>query len=619
MADSEDPVLPVRRTVFEDYRRRVESAERALARLDARGAWLANGRAVTFLAGLTLVVVTVFGKLPGWGYSAGVGFFVLYALLAAIHGRVLAEEERQKLTRALSFRGVQRLTHQWVEFPDDGTAFLDPAHLYAPDLDVFGRGSLFQLLDVTATRFGEARLAQWLTAAAPAVEVAGRQAAVRELAPRVDFRHGLLVEAKRVAQRKADPHAFIAWAEGEDLLAPLAWLRPVAWVFPAATFAVWLLGRFDVIPRPYVWVGIGLQLLIVALTRARLSRFYDRISAGEQGFVRFEGAFRVLEAETFTSPRMVALQHGLREHPDSVSSVLTRFGRIYGFAELRQNAQIHWAIDLLTLWDLHWFFRLEAWRKQYGRELRGWFEALAEVEALFCLATFSHERPDHVFPTVVADGPPRFIARGLGHPLLNAPVPNDVVLEGPGTAMVLTGSNMSGKSTLLRAMGANAVLAQLGAPVCAEALELTQTQVLTSMRVKDSLERGVSYFYAEVQRMKAVLDAAVLSRGHCLFLLDEILLGTNTRERQVASRGLLRRLLETGGLGAVTTHDLSLTTLEAENDARGNVHNFHFRDQLVDGQMRFDYRLRPGIVDTTNALRVLKLAGIDLPSVELES
>jgi DNA mismatch repair ATPase MutS len=231
------------------------------------------------------------------------------------------------------------------------------------------------------------------------------------------------------------------------------------------------------------------------------------------------------------------------------------------------------------------------------------------MEALCALGGFAHERADAVFPQVT-DGEPAIVALGLSHPLLAHPVGNDVAIRGRGHALLLTGSNMSGKSTMLRAIGTNVVLALAGAPVVARSFSVTALRLATSMRVEDSLERGVSYFYAEVQRLKAVLDVAIANPGQTLFLLDEVLLGTNTRERQIASREILLRLLETGAIGAVTTHDLDLTALAEE--MQGRIVNGHFRDQLVDGKMTFDYRLCPGVVDTSNALRILELAGISL-------
>jgi DNA mismatch repair ATPase MutS len=243
--------------------------------------------------------------------------------------------------------------------------------------------------------------------------------------------------------------------------------------------------------------------------------------------------------------------------------------------------------------------------------VRRWFDALAELEALAAFATFAFERPELSFPELSPSGP-LFEAKGLGHPLLESPVRNDVALLRPGEALLVTGSNMSGKTTLLRAVGTNALLAQAGAPCCAERLRLSPLEILTSMRVKDSLERGVSYFYAEVQRLKLLLDRAQAAKGQALFLLDEILLGTNTRERQIASREVIQLLLKTGAVGAVSTHDLTLASLEEESE--GRVRNVHFRDHLEGEQMVFDYLLRPGVVATTNALRVLELAGIPIAS-----
>jgi DNA mismatch repair ATPase MutS len=277
------------------------------------------------------------------------------------------------------------------------------------------------------------------------------------------------------------------------------------------------------------------------------------------------------------------------------------------------SPQLHAVFNILILWDLHWLFRLERWRSELGGRVRGWFESLAQLESLCSLAALAHDRPQFTFPDLAPIGPV-FIAKGLGHPLLDNPVRNDVDIPGPRHALIITGSNMSGKSTLLRSIGTNAVLALTGAPVCAQSLEVSELRVLTSMHVRDSLEHGVSHFYAEVQRIKAVLDAAAAANGRALFLLDEILWGTNTRERQIASREVLRLLLKTGASGAVSTHDLSLASLEQELGSR--VRNFHFKDQLVDGEMTFDYRLRDGVLDSTNALRLLRRMGIAIEEKE---
>ncbi len=614
---STEPALssPAARASAEAYASRLSAAKALLAQLDARAARLANLRGVVFLSAVGLAVARIFEKLPGWAWLAALGCLALYAALARIHAGVISREERERLRVRLNERGLARLSEGWHRFPETGERFANAEHLYTPDLDVFGQGSLFQLMGETATVAGEERLASWLSAGAAAAgceELRARQACAKELTPLVDFRQGLLVETGLVSKTRADPRRFIAWAEGGPYLGSARWARPLAVLLPLATLALYVLGRLQLVPRPLFWAGLFLQLGVTLLTRKALTAFYDAIVAGEHGFVRFEETFARIEAQPFTHPKLQAMAGQLRaQGVRTVSQSLRRFSFDFGFAELRQSGQFYAVIQLLTLWDLHFLFRLEAWRREHGSRVRGWFEALAELEALCALATLAHDRPHFQYPELVEEGP-LFVAQGLGHPLLLAPVVNDVELPSGGHALLLTGSNMSGKTTLLRAIGANAVLALCGAPVCASALRVSRVQLLTSMRVKDSLERGVSYFYAEVQRIKKVLDAAVAVKGQALFLLDEILLGTNTRERQIASRELLRQLLRTGACGGVTTHDLSLTQLALEAGRGLHVRNMHFRDQLVDGQMAFDYRLREGVVDTTNALRVLEQAGIHL-------
>ncbi|XXF80277.1 DNA mismatch repair protein MutS [Myxococcaceae bacterium GXIMD 01537] len=589
------------------YSERRAAAQAALTALDAVSARYANLRTVAFVGGAVLAGLVLFQRLPKtWWWGAG-ALGVLYLVLAVLHHQVFLKEARQRLYVLLNERGLGRLDGGWRDFPERGERFLSPAHLYTPDLDVFGQASLFQLLNETATRAGEERLAAWLSAAAPAEDVTARQGAARELAPQVGFRQDVCVEARVVAREKADPRLFIQWAESASPLEAIRWARPVAVVLPVVTITLLVLGSLGVVPGSVWLVGLLAQLGVAVATRKATKRMDESLEAGERGFVRYAPLFALLEAHAFEHPLLRRLQLGLqRDGEPSVSTHFRRFAFLYSFMEFKRH-QFHPLVHLFTLWDVHAAFALEGWRRAHGAQARRWFDALAELEALMCLAGFAHDRPAFAWPALVTEGP-RVEALALGHPLLDAPVPNDVALPGPGTALVITGSNMSGKTTLMRALGANVVLALAGAPVCARALTLSPLQVLTSMRVKDSLERGVSYFYAEVQRIKAVLDAAAAARGQALFLLDEILLGTNTRERQIASREVLRLLLATGACGAVTTHDLSLTSLADEHP--GRVLNVHFRDHLEEERMVFDYQLRPGVVDTTNALRVLRMAGV---------
>ncbi|WP_224243810.1 MutS-related protein [Hyalangium gracile] len=600
-------------TPHRTYTERRAAAQARLAELDRVNARYANLRGLTFLAAAGVAGLILFGRLQKLYWWAVAGAVLVYAVLAVLHHYVFRREARERLYVTLNERGLARLSGAWREFTERGERFLSGAHLYTPDLDVFGQASLFQLLNETATRSGEERLASWLSAPASAAEVVERQGAASELAPLVGFRQDLCVEAQVVSREKANPARFIEWAEAGPSLDSIRWSRPLALILPPITIGLYVLGQFDLVPRWAWWVGLFIQLGVVVATRRTLREMEEKMSAGEEGFVRYAPLFARVEGQEVRHPLLQKLQSGLqRVGEPRVSTHFHRFSRLYSFVEFKRH-QFHPVVHLFTLWDIHALFALENWRARHGKEVRGWFESLAELEALSCLAGFAHDRPAFTWPTLVPEGP-RVEAKELGHPLLDNPVPNDVSLPGPRHALLITGSNMSGKTTLMRAVGANVVLALAGAPVCAREFTLSPLHVLTSMRVKDSLERGVSYFYAEVQRIKAVLDAAEAAKGQSLFLLDEILLGTNTRERQIASREVLRLLLGTGACGAVTTHDLSLAALADEQGA--HVVNVHFRDHLEDGKMVFDYKLRPGVVDTTNALRVLRMAGV--PVVEAE-
>jgi DNA mismatch repair ATPase MutS len=316
-----------------------------------------------------------------------------------------------------------------------------------------------------------------------------------------------------------------------------------------------------------------------------------------------------VEAQSFEAPLLRALRErfvGTRRASDEMASL----ARIVGFVDARRNDVFRLFIGPLLMWDVHGALALDRWRARAGRHVRAWLEAIGEIEALAGLAAFAFEHPEFAWPEAAEEAV--FEAKGLGHPLVGDEkrVGNDVRLPSAGTALVVTGSNMSGKSTLLRAIGVNAVLAYAGAPVCARAMRLGPARVATSMRIEDSLEQGVSHFYAELRRLKRVLDLAHSAGAPVLFLLDEILHGTNSRERVIGACAVVRELLSRGAYGAVSTHDLGITALGTE--LGGRVENVHFEEQVAADAMTFDYELRPGIVQSSNALRLMRAVGIDV-------
>ncbi len=583
------------------------ATQRALAEaLDRRMARIANGRAVTFLAAVVFTGLAIFERLPAVAWPGAAVSAVAYVVLALHHARLLRRERRAQEEAAWHARALARLDGTWPSLPSTGERFVDAHHLYTSDLDIFGTGSLFQWLDETSTGAGEERLAAWLRAPATADVLRGRQEAAQELASMADVRRDLAVAGHLARAGRSSPRAFLAWAEGPPRLQSISWARPLAWALPAFTLLTAILSATGVVPRILPWAGVLLQLLVVALTRRSLGEAWTSFALAEAGGATLGGAFARLEQASFHSELLRRLSAGFSPSGLPVSTRMQRFARLLGLAESRRN-QLHPVVNLLTLWDVHVFSRLEDWRRQNGALVRQWLEALAEVEALGCLGNVVADHPDFHFPEV--DGLKAHLsAHGVWHPLLRDAVPNDVELPAPGFLLLVTGSNMSGKSTLLRALGVNAVLALAGGPVAAERLSLSVLHILTSMRVQDSLSAGVSFFHAEVLRLKAVLEAAAAFPGQSLVLLDEILLGTNSGERRVASREVLRLLLEAQALGAVTTHDLALARLEAEHP--GSLRAVHFQDHVEAGEMRFDYQLREGVVRTTNALRLMQQAGI---------
>jgi MutS domain V len=574
--------------------------------LDRRMARVANGRAATFLGAAVFTGLAIFERLPTAAWLGAALCALAYVILAVHHARLLARERQAREEAAWHSRALARLDGSWLTLPSRGERFVDAHHLYTSDLDVFGAGSLFQWLDETSTGAGEERLASWLRGPASTQEVQGRQEAARELAGMPEVRRDLAVAGRLAAAGRPSPRAFLGWAEAPPRLSAIAWARPVAWALPAFTLATAMLATWGLAPRLLPWLGVMAQLGVVALTRRELGEAWASLTVAEAGGATLGEAFARLERVRFGSPLLCQLAAGLSPKGAPVSARMRRFGRLLGLAEARRN-QLHPVVQLLTLWDVHVFLRLEDWRLQNGALVGPWLEALAEVEALGCFGNVAADHPDFHFPEV-QDSKAHVSAHALWHPLLRDAVSNDVELPGPGFLLLVTGSNMSGKSTLLRALGVNAVLALAGAPVAAERLSLGDLHVLTSMRVQDSLSAGVSFFHAEVLRLKAVLEAAAAAPGQSLVLLDEILLGTNSGERRVASREVLRLLLEARALGCVTTHDLALARLEAEYP--GSIRPVHFQDHVEDGQMRFDYQLREGVVRTTNALRLMQQAGI---------
>jgi hypothetical protein len=578
---------------------------------------ISRARLLTFLGAAGLLGWTISRGATPLLLGISVALFAVFGMLVVWHARVDERVTRHDALQLVNTRGIARLARDWDNLPDaEAPAGIDPSnHPYAIDLDIFGRASLYQWLGPAATPGGRKLLATWLMRPSLRSEIRERQQAVAALVPLDQWRivmaaHGVLT----ASVRHYEIDAFIAWAEGPHPFGKYGNALQVA-VYTIC-FTLWSSILLDVagLTSISLWpVPLVAGLVLSFATARRVQTALDRAGGGEQALTRYAAMLEHAVRAPPSTPRLNVLLESLSAESQFAPQSMRRLKRILGFGDLRRGAAIlHIPFQALTLWDFHVFFALERWRQRCGTRVRLWLEALAELDALSLLATAQRDNPSWVVPEI--GSAPEIQAEGIGHPLIpdDRRVPNDITVGRPGTIVLITGSNMSGKSTLLRAIGLNVVMAQAGGCVCATRMSLPESDLQSSIRVQDSLERGLSYFMAALARLKGVVDAAEHEReGRVMvFLLDEILQGTNSVERSIAVRAVTRHLLEAGAIGAMTTHDLNLAE---EEPLKSAARFLHFSETLdPDGTMRFDYRLKPGLATSRNALRLMKLIGIDL-------
>lgn len=616
MPDTDDSTAPTLHGSIARYERRRDDAAADRDRLGRTASNLSNFRFLAFAAGIAALV---WAELrPEVGAVAftlfGLSLLSFFALIV-VHSRVGARQRRAAELATINEQAAARLRRDWDALPPPPER-ARPRHPYAHDLDILGHASLARLLGTTGTGVGRGRLRGWLLRPAPVDEARERQSAVRELVPRLDFRQDLQVAGRLAGD--PDRHAlraFIAWAEQGPWLVYRPLTRWISRLIPLATLVLAVLHIEGTLDRPWWMITLFAGIVFSATMSKRVHGIFERASLGDAGLRHYADVVRTIQRQEFDSEPLRKARAALVDESDAADE-LDRLGWLTELADLRHNGMFYILLHWPTLWDFHVLTGLERWQKRAGGRVRAWVDAVGDLDALAALAAPAHDEPGWTFPELV--DPPesgaRFVAEELAHPLLTADerIPNDVEVGPPGTFLMVTGSNMSGKSTLLRAIGVNAVLALAGGPVCARRLTTPPLDVFTSMRIEDSLERGVSLFMAELQRLKMVVDAAdAAGQRPVLYLLDEILHGTNTAERQVAVREVLSHLLRSHAVGAISTHDLELAAAETLASA---VVPVHFQETVhPEGHvppMTFDYRLREGIATSTNALKLVRLVGL---------
>jgi MutS-like protein len=586
-----------------EYRRRLHAVEAAIARLDMLAGRISTVRIVLAIAAIAAI---------WWGVQGTTAPKYLWLVPPALFAAAVSYHSRVRRARARTDRaaahyrvGLARIEDRWSGLGNPGTSLEDANHIYAADLDVFGPGNLFELLSTARTRMGERTLAAWLLSPAPTATVLQRQQSIAELRDRVDLREDLAVLSE--AGVGVHPEELSRWAESANRLTQRS-ILPAAVLLPVLLIAALILWNVTALASPVV-VILLLELGVVRLLGKRL---FEVLGSTEQAFDKLRLLVDLttrLEREPLEAPLTKGLLQRLSSSGVPASRAIARLATTVSFVESRRNPLIQ-ILDLPLLYSVHAALAAERWRRDHGRAIAAWLDAIGELEALISLSAYSYEHPDDPFPELV-EGDDSFVGVALGHPLLpqRTCVRNDVTISMPTRVLLISGSNMSGKSTLLRTIGINTVLAMAGAPVRARHLRLSPLQVGANIRINDSLQKGSSRFYAEITRLRQLNETA-LREPTLLFLLDEVLQGTNSRDRFVGAQGVIRALIDRGAIGLVTTHDLALTAIDVGGAER--LRNLHFQDQLVDGRMQFDFKLHEGVVTKSNGIELMRSIGLEV-------
>jgi hypothetical protein len=573
---------------------------------------VADARLAMFVVLILAGVIVYRGGGAGWPWLALPG--VVFAALVLVHEPIGRAGDRAR--RAVDFyvKGLSRIDGTWAGTGVAGLEHLDLDHPYAADLDLFGTGSMFERLCTARTRAGEAALASWLLAPASPESVRERHAALVELRPRLDLREDLELLGAEV-RAGIDPASLASWCSVPRVFPGRVLPICAAILAVGATGALvgWLV--LDIGPLPLLFFLVVEGSFALSVSR-RVQSVLKALDRATHDLVLLSELLARLEGEPFEAPLLRRLRSALQTDGLPASQQIRRLARLLHLLDTRKN-QFFYPISALWLWATQIAFRIDAWRSTSGHEVTRWLDAVGDFEALCSLGAYAAENPADPFPELLP-GSACYQAEALGHPLISARdcVRNDVTLADPARVLIVSGSNMSGKSTLLRTVGINAVLAMAGAPVRARRLRLSMFAVGATLRIQDSLQAGRSRFYAEITRVRQLVDAASGPQP-LLFLFDELFHGTNSHDRCVGAESVIRGLLDRGAIGLVTTHDLALAQI-ADRLAPHAV-NVHFEDQLVGGKMHFDYRMLPGVVKHSNALALMRAIGLDVGNIVSES
>jgi hypothetical protein len=595
-------------TASAEYTRRLDACVKTITEKQKLHIRAGNAKVIVIAAGLVIAWLAIYPRLlsPFWLFAP----VAAYMALAILHIEINRARTRAERVAAFYRRGLARIEDRWAGGGETGERFRNLKSIYAEDLDLFGRGSLFELLSTARTAMGESWLARWLLRPSSVPEIRERHDFAAELREKLNLREDLAVTGEEL-KAALDDEALIQWATGKAA----GWAPGLRWIFSAlaicaAGFVVVLAIARIIMPLVLVVAAeIALTLWRLKTAKAALSG----LESSDLGLLLLAAILKRLEQELFTSPRLQKMAAQLKGGATPASRAIEKLAHLVNWVNARDSLMIR-IFDIPLMYTMRLGFAAEAWRRRYGHQLGSWLDAIGEMEAVVSLATYAYEHPEDPFPNLIEpeNSEPLFAGEELGHPLIPSAgsVRNSVRLARNATqVLIVSGSNMSGKSTLLRVVGVNTVLAMAGAPVRAKSLSLTPLALGTSIRTTDSLLEARSGFYTEILRLREILELAE-GGTPVLFLLDELLAGTNSTDRKAGAQGVIRELMARGAMGMVTTHDMALTAISQPPLHAGSIANAHFQESIDDGRMTFDYKLRDGVVEKGNALELMRMIGL---------
>lgn len=589
------------------YTRRIDETSRLLSHTKSRINRISLLRVLLFLAGIAGIIV--FFHSGTWAIVLTVCCtFLPFFILVKIHNRLYSQKEEIETRLRLNQHELNGLEGDYSAF-DEGREFIRPEHPYSYDLDLFGRKSLFQAINRTCTPIGKQTLAAWmqhhLTEKA-AIEI--RQESIQDMSGRTAFRETFRVTGTVNRGADSDEEEIQRWSRTPATLQHLWWVKVSLWAVPGINILLLVLGLLHLIS--FSWFGMAFTVFVILsfsfIKRGTwIEEAYGKKLKTLNGYAKL---IALAKGETWEAPALRRLTDQLDIDGHSPAEALMQLSKELDRLDLRNNQLLYVILEGSIFFQLRQIVRIERWKERYGQYLTGWLEAVGELDALCSLGTFAYNHPAYTYPTIAAQ-PFRFTARSMGHPLMPEAqcVKNDATIPSRPFFLIITGANMAGKSTYLRTIGVNYLLACLGCPVCCESLTLYPAQLITSLRTTDSLSDNESYFFAELKRLKRIID--LLNEGKELFIiLDEILKGTNSADKQKGSLDLIRQFMRLKVDGIIATHDLLLGTLADQFPEY--IRNYCFEADITNDELTFSYRLREGVAQNMNACFLMKKMGI---------